>query len=162
MALEAVVFPQEHLECVATAAVASVGCGIDIDELEDKGGVVLQEEDGALPHGTGAVTTWDAALCPCSIAPGSVEECWDVQHHSVSPPPVPPALALGRGEAAGSASRRRRRRPKKVKNKEEMESQRRNHIAVERNRRRQMNEYLAALRALMPPSYARRVRMQCT
>ncbi|KAB8088998.1 hypothetical protein EE612_013801, partial [Oryza sativa] len=30
------------------------------------------------------------------------------------------------------------------------ESQRRNHIAVERNRRRQMNEYLAVLRSLMP------------
>jgi hypothetical protein len=31
------------------------------------------------------------------------------------------------------------------------------HIAVERNRRRQMNEYLAVLRSLMPPSYAQRV-----
>uniref|UniRef100_R7WDB4 Transcription factor bHLH96 n=1 Tax=Aegilops tauschii TaxID=37682 RepID=R7WDB4_AEGTA len=30
------------------------------------------------------------------------------------------------------------------------------HIAVERNRRRQMNEYLAALRSLMPESYAHR------
>ncbi|VAI33279.1 unnamed protein product [Triticum turgidum subsp. durum] len=30
------------------------------------------------------------------------------------------------------------------------------HIAVERNRRKQMNEYLAALRSLMPPSYAQR------
>ncbi|KAF0928420.1 hypothetical protein E2562_003238 [Oryza meyeriana var. granulata] len=30
------------------------------------------------------------------------------------------------------------------------------HIAVERNRRRQMNEYLAVLRSLMPPSYAQR------
>lgn len=32
------------------------------------------------------------------------------------------------------------------------------HIAVERNRRRQMNDYLAVLRSLMPPSYAQRVR----
>ena len=40
----------------------------------------------------------------------------------------------------------------------EAESHRQNHIAVERNRRRQMNEHLATLRALMPPSYARRVR----
>jgi hypothetical protein len=29
---------------------------------------------------------------------------------------------------------------------------------VERNRRRQMNEYLAVLRSVMPPSYAQRVR----
>jgi hypothetical protein len=38
-----------------------------------------------------------------------------------------------------------------------VESQRRTHIAVERNRRRQMNDYLAALRSLMPSSYAQRV-----
>ena len=44
-----------------------------------------------------------------------------------------------------------------VKNEEEIESQRMTHIAVERNRRRQMNEYLAVLRSLMPPSYAQRV-----
>jgi hypothetical protein len=31
------------------------------------------------------------------------------------------------------------------------------HIAVERNRRKQMNEYLAVLRSLMPPSYVQRV-----
>ncbi|GFP90856.1 transcription factor bhlh96 [Phtheirospermum japonicum] len=43
-----------------------------------------------------------------------------------------------------------------MKNKEEMENQRMTHIAVERNRRRQMNDYLAVLRSLMPPSYAQR------
>ena len=32
------------------------------------------------------------------------------------------------------------------------------HIAVERNRRRQMNEYLAALRSIMPEAYVQRVR----
>ncbi|KAI3462101.1 hypothetical protein Pfo_018764 [Paulownia fortunei] len=37
-----------------------------------------------------------------------------------------------------------------------MENQRMTHIAVERNRRRQMNDYLAILRSLMPPSYAQR------
>ncbi|CAL4924689.1 unnamed protein product [Urochloa decumbens] len=52
--------------------------------------------------------------------------------------------------------KRKRRRVKVVKNEEEIESQRMTHIAVERNRRRQMNEYLAVLRSLMPPSYAQR------
>lgn len=52
---------------------------------------------------------------------------------------------------------RKRRRAKGFKNKEEMENQRMTHIAVERNRRRQMNDYLAVLRSLMPPSYAQRV-----
>ncbi|KAJ1281143.1 hypothetical protein BS78_04G285700 [Paspalum vaginatum] len=168
MALEAVVFPTDHLVCTVKGAgvaarSASLGYGFDdTEELEEMGGVVLQEEAAAaaLPLGAGAAIAWDAALCPCSIAPGPVEECWDARHHqlSVSPPPVPPAAAAasGRGKAAASASRRRRRRPKAVKNTEEMESQRRNHIAVERNRRRQMNEYLAVLRSVMPPSYAHR------
>jgi hypothetical protein len=164
MALEAVVFPTEHLACTAKAGAvaqpASLGCGFDIDDLEEKGGVVLQEDQeavAALPLGASAATAWDVALCPCSVAPGAVEECWDAQRRlSVSPPPVP--VAPGRGKAAAYAARRRRRRPKAVKNTEEMESQRRNHIAVERNRRRQMNEYLAVLRSVMPPSYAQRVR----
>ncbi|WVZ92447.1 hypothetical protein U9M48_038511 [Paspalum notatum var. saurae] len=54
------------------------------------------------------------------------------------------------------AARRKRRRSRSVKNKEEVESQRMTHIAVERNRRKQMNEYLAVLRSLMPPSYVQR------
>ncbi|KAL6633511.1 hypothetical protein ACP70R_026182 [Stipagrostis hirtigluma subsp. patula] len=160
MALEAVVFPHEHLACTAMAAhCTSLGCGVGIDELEDKCGVVLQEEAaGALPHGVGAATTtWDAALCPCSVAPGAMEERWDEQRRSASPPPVPPpTLAPGHGKAVAPVARKRRRRPKAVKNNEEVEKQRRNHIAVERNRRRQMNEYLAVLRSVMPPSYAQR------
>ncbi|KAG2303607.1 hypothetical protein Bca4012_062344 [Brassica carinata] len=52
--------------------------------------------------------------------------------------------------------RRKRRRTRSNKNKEEIESQRMTHIAVERNRRKQMNEYLAVLRSLMPSSYAQR------
>lgn len=56
-----------------------------------------------------------------------------------------------------NTNRKRRRRTKSCKNKEEMESQRMNHIAVERNRRKQMNEYLAVIRSLMPTSYVQRV-----
>ncbi|KAJ4916410.1 Transcription factor bHLH94 [Raphanus sativus] len=52
--------------------------------------------------------------------------------------------------------RKKRRRTRSKKNKEEIESQRMTHIAVERNRRKQMNEYLAVLRSLMPSSYAQR------
>lgn len=53
--------------------------------------------------------------------------------------------------------KKRRRRAKVCKNKEEAETQRMTHIAVERNRRRQMNEHLAILRSLMPESYVQRV-----
>ncbi|KAL3817924.1 hypothetical protein ACJIZ3_003829 [Penstemon smallii] len=52
--------------------------------------------------------------------------------------------------------KKRRRRPKVCKNKEEAENQRMTHIAVERNRRKQMNEHLAVLRSLMPESYVQR------
>lgn len=56
-----------------------------------------------------------------------------------------------------SSSRRKRRRTKSAKNMEEIENQRMTHIAVERNRRKQMNEYLSVLRSLMPSSYVQRV-----
>ncbi|GFY85878.1 basic helix-loop-helix (bHLH) DNA-binding superfamily protein [Actinidia rufa] len=59
-------------------------------------------------------------------------------------------------EAPGGGGRRKRRRTKSSKNKEELESQRMTHIAVERNRRKQMNEYLAIVRSLMPASYVQR------
>ncbi|KAI8536336.1 hypothetical protein RHMOL_Rhmol10G0249200 [Rhododendron molle] len=60
------------------------------------------------------------------------------------------------GAPVAVQGRRKRRRTKSLKNKEEMESQRMTHIAVERNRRKLMNDYLAVLRSLMPPSYAQR------
>uniref|UniRef100_A0A0E0L6C0 BHLH domain-containing protein n=1 Tax=Oryza punctata TaxID=4537 RepID=A0A0E0L6C0_ORYPU len=63
----------------------------------------------------------------------------------------------GRAEKAGDQGKSgRRKRPRTVKTSEEVESQRMTHIAVERNRRRQMNEYLRVLRSLMPGSYVQR------
>ncbi|RZR82262.1 hypothetical protein BHM03_00008633, partial [Ensete ventricosum] len=61
--------------------------------------------------------------------------------------------------AAGSNERRKRKRPRQAstsKSAEEAESQRMTHIAVERNRRRLMNDHLATLRSLVPPSYVQR------
>lgn len=54
----------------------------------------------------------------------------------------------------GSKSNKRKR--PRVKTTEEVESQRMTHIAVERNRRKQMNEHLRVLRSLMPGSYVQR------
>lgn len=71
---------------------------------------------------------------------------------------------IGSGEVSPAEApvptpdRKRRRRTRTCKNKEDMESQRMTHIAVERNRRKQMNEYLAVIRSLMPTSYVQRVR----
>ncbi|XVF38017.1 hypothetical protein REPUB_Repub20aG0061600 [Reevesia pubescens] len=50
----------------------------------------------------------------------------------------------------------KRKRPRTLKTSEEVESQRMTHIAVERNRRKQMNEHLRVLRSLMPGSYVQR------
>ncbi|KAI3469964.1 hypothetical protein Pfo_026627 [Paulownia fortunei] len=50
----------------------------------------------------------------------------------------------------------KRKRPRSIKTSEEVESQRMTHIAVERNRRKQMNEHLRVLRSLMPSSYVQR------
>ncbi|KAK9160020.1 hypothetical protein Syun_006361 [Stephania yunnanensis] len=50
----------------------------------------------------------------------------------------------------------KRKRPRSMKTNEEVESQRMTHIAVERNRRKQMNEHLRVLRSLMPSSYVQR------
>ncbi|XP_047964605.1 transcription factor bHLH96-like [Salvia hispanica] len=53
-------------------------------------------------------------------------------------------------------ARRKRRRSKPSMSEEELETKRMTHIAIERNRRRQMNDYLTVLRSLMPPSYSQR------
>ncbi|KAG7994206.1 hypothetical protein I3843_01G045800 [Carya illinoinensis] len=57
---------------------------------------------------------------------------------------------------AATMGRRKRRRTRSAKNEEELENQRMTHIAVERNRRRQMNDYLSALRSMMPASHVQR------
>ncbi|KAF5451830.1 hypothetical protein F2P56_026895 [Juglans regia] len=62
---------------------------------------------------------------------------------------LPKSLPLAR-------ERRKRKRTRPTKNQEEVESQRMTHIAVERNRRRQMNDHLNVLRSLMPTPYIQR------
>ncbi|XVE65307.1 hypothetical protein DITRI_Ditri07aG0170400 [Diplodiscus trichospermus] len=61
-----------------------------------------------------------------------------------------------RSSMAVQGRKKRRRKPRDCKNKEEAETQRMTHIAVERNRRKQMNEHLTVLRSLMPESYVQR------
>lgn len=58
--------------------------------------------------------------------------------------------------ATAEGNKGKRKRPR-IKTSEEVESQRMTHIAVERNRRKQMNEHLRVLRSLMPGSYVQRV-----
>lgn len=60
-------------------------------------------------------------------------------------------------EVLPNNNKNKRKRPRTIKTSEEVESQRMTHIAVERNRRKQMNEHLRVLRSLMPGSYVQRV-----
>ncbi|CAI0454095.1 unnamed protein product [Linum tenue] len=106
---------------------------------------------------------------------GTSSSCWDCcyynynnnhRHSTSSPDPCtngfdgaffnPPPPVTAASASVPPAARRKRRRTKNAKNEEEIESQRMTHIAVERNRRKQMNEYLALLRSLMPSSYVQR------
>ncbi|KAL4355387.1 hypothetical protein GQ457_06G020550 [Hibiscus cannabinus] len=79
---------------------------------------------------------------------------------SMAPPPhfseATNNVVDGSAAVETTSTRPKRRRLKTRKNKQEIENQRMTHIAVERNRRRQMNQYLSVLRSLMPQSYVQR------
>ncbi|RLM75250.1 transcription factor bHLH96-like [Panicum miliaceum] len=96
--------------------------------------------------------TFNAAAAACAAAsPGSF-----LFGNAPAMEPFPAPAAEGANRVQQQGRRKRRRRQRTVKNAEDAESQRMTHIAVERNRRRQMNEYLAVLRSLMPESYVHR------
>ncbi|KAM0831299.1 hypothetical protein ACQ4PT_065637 [Festuca glaucescens] len=126
---------------------------------------------GLFPYGPGrdspyALAPWcdavGAVACPgdffadWDVLPNAEDQWEPVSSWDHSEASTESKAAAAAPEPAAAAGRRKRRRTKIVKNQEEVESQRRTHIAVERNRRRQMNDYLAALRSLMPSSYAQR------
>ncbi|XP_028771869.1 transcription factor bHLH96-like [Neltuma alba] len=135
MALETVVFSQDpfsHSCCKDSYSFAAAwnpdDHGFLAEEEKAPVGVLINSNvDDRRVH-----ATWDSNSSPeaCTAGPSLI-----------SPAP---------------SGRRKRRRTKSAKNKEDLESQRMTHIAVERNRRRQMNDYLAVLRSLMPPSYVQR------
>ncbi|XP_027335453.1 transcription factor bHLH67 [Abrus precatorius] len=77
-------------------------------------------------------------------------ECNQEPPHKVSQP------CLKSQPVTTTREKRKRKRTRPSKNKEDVENQRMTHIAVERNRRRQMNDHLSVLRSLMPPSYIQR------
>ncbi|CAI0453973.1 unnamed protein product [Linum tenue] len=127
MALEAAIYSQDPFGYPPLFKDHYYGYGIHQEE---------EEEDGAL-----GIILEDKIMFNDSIAT------------FFNPPPQEEALA---GSTSIAPARRKRRRSKNAKNEEEIESQRMTHIAVERNRRKQMNEYLALLRSLMPSSYVQR------
>ncbi|KAK8548467.1 hypothetical protein V6N13_054733 [Hibiscus sabdariffa] len=67
-----------------------------------------------------------------------------------------PSTCLIREDDVQSKNKNKRKRSRTAKTSEEIESRRMIHIAVERNRRKQMAEHLRVLRSLMPASYVQR------
>jgi hypothetical protein len=121
--------------------------------------------EGAMNLEGGIAAAWDVGTSSSVMVPKVVGE------EPAGSSPAPSLAPRGGNAAAGAAEefaqdgtplvpaagRRKRRRARSVKNREEAEGQRLTHIAVERNRRKQMNEYLSVLRSVMPPSYVQRV-----
>ncbi|KAK9271056.1 hypothetical protein L1049_026645 [Liquidambar formosana] len=160
MALEAVVFQQDPFghSCKDFYSFGGGGGGA---WSHDSG---LQEEDKALlgifddKTEQGLYGNWDSSSSSVmqnvkEWDPNSSPEAYTGDQSLLGgyPPMEPPATT-----AAPASGRRKRRRTKSCKNKEQVENQRMTHIAVERNRRKQMNDYLAMLRSLMPASYVQR------
>ncbi|RZR83477.1 hypothetical protein BHM03_00010078 [Ensete ventricosum] len=141
MALEAVVFSRGLHGCTMKE-LYNVGGVAWCCALAEQKGMESECEVGGGKHGS-----LDAPCTPKTDARGANS---------------PPRETAASGSTAGHeapAGRRKRRRIKTFKNQEEVENQRMTHIAVERNRRKQMNEYLGVLRSLMPASYVQRVRL---
>ncbi|CAL5005688.1 unnamed protein product [Urochloa decumbens] len=164
MALEAVVFSEGLFGSWAMAAAPGGGWSWGGHGGIEHGGAmegVMDLEGGA----AAAAAYWEAGASSSVMMQGADQETGG---SSAAPPLENGGGGGGNAAAAGgagfsqevvampAAGRRKRRRTRSVKNREEVESQRMTHIAVERNRRKQMNEYLAALRSLMPPSYVQR------
>ena len=161
MALEAVVFQQDPFSYGCIKDFNSLGggsgpCSYDVGfQQQEEKAYCSTEETLAKSRGFGFSATWGSSS-PSLMVHQPLKE-WDSNFSSphngfvtgglspVGPPPGAPSC------------RRKRRRTKSVKNREEIENQRMTHIAVERNRRRQMNDYLAVLRSMMPTSYVQRV-----
>ncbi|KAJ1280438.1 hypothetical protein BS78_04G232600 [Paspalum vaginatum] len=105
----------------------------------------------------GGCPTAAAAAALCDGAGGIVVGPASAQQQQEEDEVVVVAEAQAATSSAPTTrARKRRRRARTCKSREETETQRMTHIAVERNRRRQMNEYLAVLRSLMPEAYVQR------
>ncbi|GLT38307.1 hypothetical protein SLA2020_125640 [Shorea laevis] len=163
MALEAVVFQQELFGHTSKDLYSLLGgnwgngFGLGKDE-ELSGGSFdfLENQTENYFHGN-----WSSSSTPPSMVVDPQFSTSELHHpyHQNSPSDatnVADCSQVDTSTVAAATARPKRRRSKSKKNKEEIENQRMTHIAVERNRRKQMNEYLSVLRSLMPESYVQR------
>ncbi|OIT18811.1 PREDICTED: transcription factor bHLH94-like [Nicotiana attenuata] len=139
MALETVVYPQEQFGYFYNKE-------------------FYASSTSSFPH---SISNWESSSCNSMMQNQEKEYYWGISNSS---PEAAAAcnnveenqLFLEAADTSGGRRKRRRTARGSNKNREELENQRMIHIAVERNRRKQMNEYLTLLRSLMPSSYVQR------
>ncbi|KAF7139581.1 hypothetical protein RHSIM_Rhsim07G0180500 [Rhododendron simsii] len=161
MELEAILSQKEHFGYTSKDLYdlleGNWGCEFGLPEQEE-------EEYGSFEFHEGQInnsnhTNWNSPPPTSSIWPYSYLDQWGANNPNSSSE-VPDTTSIYPCEEFQQldpiSTRPRPRRSRSKKNMEEIESQRMTHIAVERNRRKQMNEYLSALRGLMPDSYVQR------
>ncbi|XP_059652521.1 transcription factor bHLH94-like [Cornus florida] len=161
MALEAVVYPQDFFGYSGKEMYNLLGGNWSCDGF---GGVEEREEEKVVPfdHFPQNQTEnyyYDANWVPThpSMVPHlELSHMGSMVISEEFPQLDASASASGSPPTVPAPPTRIRRRSKSRKNQEEIENQRMTHIAVERNRRKQMNEYLGVLRSLMPDSYVPR------
>ncbi|XP_023896625.2 transcription factor bHLH67 isoform X2 [Quercus suber] len=112
------------------------------------------------PHSASYLEATVSSECNQEKPNSAEKHC--IESNSGSPPPWanpqswPKHTQFSKSLPIVTRERKKRKRARPTKNKEEVENQRMTHIAVERNRRRQMNDHLNVLRSLMPSSYIQR------
>ncbi|XP_018498341.2 transcription factor bHLH96 isoform X2 [Pyrus x bretschneideri] len=156
MALEAVVFPQDPFSCTNKDLYNLLGGNLSYvdDQQQASLDFLGYQTDQNYPN-------YDTYSSPPSMVSHFSEL------HLSNPNPVGSTINTAGDQPefqlpledtinVSSSTRAKRRRAKSKKNEEEIENQRMTHIAVERNRRKQMNEYLSVLRSIMPESYVQR------
>jgi hypothetical protein len=141
-------------QCWADAAVAGTASAAQVPFL-----ALLQ---GAMGDG-GAGMKREYSAFECRPAASDVDLLESCVTQAMAAPQVAETPAATTRVHAERRRKRPRARPRatpppeKRKKPEEAECQRMTHIAVERNRRRLMNDHLASLRALIPSDYIPRV-----
>lgn len=144
MALEAVVFPQTQ---------DPFGYGIKDFYNFNFNNVVAKEQDQQQEQEQRSFCFADWNNSSATFSPQHLNEVQE----TTTDPSSNNTQNLDTSTSMDTVVRPKRRRARSRKNKEEIENQRMTHIAVERNRRKLMNEYLSVLRSLMPDSYIQRV-----
>ncbi|KAH8490970.1 hypothetical protein Peur_064924 [Populus x canadensis] len=124
--------------------------------LENQTETFLHGDWNPLPPPDSMVPPFSDLQLTCSNIPSLSEASINAVNGLMSTTPTSDHHHHLGDSSAMPATRVKRRRSRSKKNKEEIENQRMTHIAVERNRRKQMNEYLSVLRSLMPESYVQR------